>query len=152
MEDLYLSIARRVQQRVDGLSMVDEDTGQLTESEDGYPVTFPCVLIDASTIDWQSDRDAHQRGTAYITIKHAFDCYEDTHLRTGADLTYEKLSERCRQHRQLCAALHGYQFASALSPMLRTQSRHYTLYGRIKVYETTFSVKVAEALISGKEA
>lgn len=39
MEELYLRIADRLQNNVEGLTLIDEDTGQLIESADGYPVT-----------------------------------------------------------------------------------------------------------------
>jgi len=84
MEELYLKIAQRINQCVAGLSLVDEDYGQLIETSDGYPVTFPCVLINAMTVDWGAASNCgDQRGEAIVTIKLAFDCYEDTHLSAG---------------------------------------------------------------------
>ena len=148
MEELYLRIADRLQNTVEGLTLIDEDTGQLIESADGYPVTFPCALVDVSTVDWASCRGTEQRGTAYITIKHAFDCHEDTHLSSYSYNQFEHLKCRSEQHRQLCSALHAYKFAVATSELQRTQSRHYTLYGRIKVYEVTFKVQVADNLLA----
>lgn len=150
MESLYLKIAERLQNNVEGLTLIDEDTGQLIESADGYPVTFPCALVDASTIDWENCRGLDQRGTAHITIKHAFDCHEDTHISSYPYNLFEHLKQRCKQHRQLCEALHGYKFGVALSELQRIQSRQYTLYGRIKVYEVTFRVKVADNLLTGE--
>ena len=150
MEELYLRIADRLQNNVEGLSLIDEDTGQLIESADGYPVTFPCALVDVSTVDWASCRGTEQRGTAYITIKHAFDCHEDTHLSSYPYNQFEHLKRRSEQHRQLCSALHAYKFAVATSELQRTQSRHYTLYGRIKVYEVTFKVQVADNLLASE--
>lgn len=148
MEELYLRIADRLQNNVEGLTLIDEDTGQLIESADGYPVTFPCALVDVSTVDWASCRGTEQRGTAFITIKHAFDCHEDTHLSSYSYNQFEHLKCRSEQHRQLCSALHAYKFAVATSELQRTQSRHYTLYGRIKVYEVTFKVQVADNLLA----
>lgn len=148
MEELYLRIADRLQNNVEGLTLIDEDTGQLIESADGYPVTFPCALVDVSTVDWASCRGTDQRGTAYITIKHAFDCHEDTHLSSYPYNQFERQKRRSEQHRQLCSALHAYKFAVATSELQRTQSRHYTLYGRIKVYEVTFKVQVADNLLA----
>ena len=148
MEELYLRIADRLQNNVEGLTLIDEDTGQLIESADGYPVTFPCALVDVSTVDWTSCRGTEQRGTANITIKHAFDCHEDTHLSSYPYNQFEHLKRRSEQHRQLCSALHASKFAVATSELQRTQSRHYTLYGRIKVYEVTFKVQVADDLLA----
>lgn len=144
MEDLYLKIAERLGQNIDGLSLIDEDYGQLTETEDGYPVTFPCALINAMTVDWDTTREGSQRGEAVVTVKLAFDCYEDTHLSAG---TTTELHRRNELDRRVVSALHCYKFGDDYSPMMRTQSRQYTLYPMVKVYEQTFRVKVAAALL-----
>ena len=74
--------------------------------------------------------------------------YFNTHLSSYPDNQFEHLKRRSEQHRQLCSALHAYKFAVATSELQRTQSRHYTLYGRIKVYEVTFKVQVADNLLA----
>ena len=152
MEELYMLIAERLNAQMPSLALIDEDTGQLTETEDMYPVIFPCALIDVSTVDWSNDKDFRQRGDAVITIKHAFDCHEDTHLSSARYQQFADLSARCGQHKQLCSALHRYCLCENVSPLQRIQSRHYTLYGRIKVYEVTFRCKIAEDLLPGEQA
>lgn len=143
MESLYLQIARRIDEAVDGIAMIDEETGQLIETGDAYPVLFPCVLIDLSTIDWGTDNRQVLRGTAQIVVKHAFDCVEDTHLSSQRFQQFAGLGERCRQHRQLQKALHGWRPGDT-TPLVLTQSRHYTLFGRVKVYEETFTMRLSE--------
>lgn len=146
MEKFYLQIAERLDQKVEGLMLIDEETGQLTESEDGYPVIFPCALIDVASTDWSIDRNLALRGSALITIKHAFDCVEDTHYSSRHYQQFAGLESRVRQHRQLLQALHGWSPGDR-TPLVLTQSRQYTLFGRIKVYEETFSTRLSKNLV-----
>lgn len=145
MEKLYLQIAERIEQKVEGLLFIDEDTGQLTEEGDAYPVVFPCVLIDTPTIDWAVDRNYKLRGTASVTVKHAFDCTEDTHYAARKYRPFIGLDQRCCQHRQLLTALHGWRPGDT-TPLTLMQSRQYTLFGRVKVYEETFSLRKSDDL------
>ncbi len=145
MEKFYLQLAERLDQNVDGLALIDEDTGQLVEQEDGYPVVFPCVLIDTSTVDWSISTQRNLRGEALIVIKHAFDCTEDTHYSSRRYQQFSGLKERATQHRQLLATLHNWSPEGRTSLVLR-QSRYYTLFGRIKVYEETFATRLSEHL------
>jgi len=145
MEKLYLQIAERLNQKVDGLLIIDEDTGQLIEEGDGYPVVFPCALIDVSTIDWTIDTSRRVRGTASIIVKHAFDCTEDTHYASRKYQQFSGLEQRNSQHRQLRCALHGWRPGDT-TPLILIQSRQYTLFGRIKVYEETFSMRLSDTL------
>ena len=47
MEQLFYSIQQHIAANMPVLSTIDEDYGQLQTDEDTYPVTFPCVLINA---------------------------------------------------------------------------------------------------------
>lgn len=144
MENLYLAISERLSQKLPGISYMDEDFGQLVATEDGYPVTFPAVLIDAGEMDWETIISNSQRGTGIISVKLAVDCYEDTHYSAG---TTERLQERIRMQKQLCAALHLFRPVAGYSQLLRVKSRFYSLPGMIKVYEITFKIKAEESLI-----
>ena len=46
MEELFKLIIELITNKMTGLSLVDEDCGQLEAGieDDAYPVTFPCVL------------------------------------------------------------------------------------------------------------
>lgn len=146
MEELYLLIADRLKKTVPGLKTIDEDTGQLLETGDQYPVLFPCALVDVQSIDWNTDKSFNQRGTLSVTIKHAFNCYEDTHF--SSPVGFDRLKERTTQHHTLCSALHCYNFMpKKMSSMIRAHSRNYTLLGRIKVYEVTFILKIEDSLV-----
>lgn len=145
MEKFYLQIAERLEHEVENLTTIDEDTGQLTEPEAGYPVLFPCALIDISTIDWTVDNRYGLRGTATVTVRHAFDCTEDTHYSSRKYQQFAGLDARVRQHRQLLQALHGWSPGDT-TRLVCTQSRQYTLFGRIKVYEETFVMRLSDNL------
>ena len=54
MENFLLNNFRRLDSLTPSLSSIDEDYGQLETTEDTYPVTFPCVLVGNSEIDWQN--------------------------------------------------------------------------------------------------
>lgn len=149
MESLYLRIAERLRKLVPELDHIDEDTGQLypVQYDDryGYPILFPCCLIDATTTDFKAEKFPDiQRGTATVTIKVAFQCDEDTHYESGRP--FVQMEQRLAVNRKVVSALHGYRFGDDVSDMRRTQARAYPLAGRVKVYESTFSVNVTEEL------
>lgn len=144
MENLYLAISQRLSETFEELSYIDEDFGQLIATEDGYPVTFPAILIDAGVMNWETPMGYNQRGSGEIIIKLAVDCYEDTHCSAG---TSDKMIERIKLQNNICAALHLFKPGANYSQLLRTQSKFYSLPGMIKVYEITFKVKAEEGLV-----
>lgn len=151
MEELYLSIAEYLREKMPELATIDEDTGQLVPSEeDGYPIFFPCVLISTDEVNWETFTGERQRGSCQITIKHAFDCYEDTHIAPVIPFSFNNLKERTLSHRVLCQSLHGYSFMKGMKPLIRRQSRSYTLLGRVKVYEEVFDCIISDDLLAGE--
>ena len=156
MEEIYLKIAERLQQEIPELEHIDEDTGQLyPEQYDDryeYPILFPCLLIDASTVDWKAERRMdYQRGAATVTVKLAFKCDEDSHY-TSREYGNEfaEIKRRNEIGKKVVMALHGFCPNDEESPMLRKQSRNYSLPGRVKVYESTFILNISEALLIGE--
>lgn len=156
MEEVYLKIAELIREAVPEIVHIDEDTGQLYPAQYDdryeYPLLFPCLLVDASTVDWKAENQVvSQRGTISITIKLAFKCDEDSHyssIEHGND--FRQLKERQRIGKNVVKALHGYSFGDWTSSMLRRQTRNYSIPGRVKVYETTFAMSVYESLQVGE--
>lgn len=152
MEEIYLEIAKIIRQEVPELDHIDEDTGQLypVQYDDRYeyPVLFPCLLIDAATIDWKAERQTDfQRGNASVILKLAFKCDEDSHYSSSEyGNSFCQMKERQDICRKVVSALHGKTLKPAMSPLLRTQTRNYSIPGRVRIYEMTFAVNVAEAL------
>ena len=68
MEQLFYSIQQHIAANMPVLSTIDEDYGQLQTDEDTYPVTFPCVLINAEQTDWESLSGGVQRGKCTVVI------------------------------------------------------------------------------------
>ena len=87
MECLLEDLINHIGQNMSDLEVVDEDYGQLEmldqESRDSYPLTFPAVLIDASTVEWSNTGGLNQKGTATIRVRLVIDCYDDTHRHSG---------------------------------------------------------------------
>lgn len=148
MDTLYLSIMEAIASGMgDTLSLIDEDYGQLEalaeggETADQYPITFPCVLIGTPEVQWQCvGTGTAQRGTALISVRLAFDCYDDTHHGSTQE---EQTATRLIQAETLHALLHMKRFDGAAGPMVRTASGQATLPGGIKVYAMTYRVTVA---------
>jgi hypothetical protein len=62
------------------LAWIDEDNGQLETQEESYPVQFPCALVSISgDINWQNKGRQLLCGDVPISIRIAFDIYEDSH-------------------------------------------------------------------------
>lgn len=149
MESLYLRIAERLRKAVPELDHIDEDTGQLypVQYDDrySYPILFPCCLIDATTVDFSAEKFPDlQRGTVTVTVKVAFQCDEDTHYESSN--SFAQMERRLAVNRKVVCALHGYCLGDDVSDMRRVQSRAYPLAGRVKVYESTFNVKISEEM------
>lgn len=143
MEDIFVKIMELVAREMSGLSLVDEDYGQLEmgAEEDHYPVTFPCVLISNAETDWQDIGTGVQNGDSTITLRLAIDCYDDTSYASG---TYDKARDRQRMADELYRILQYQEFTDHASPFVRVKSRSYALPGYIKVYEMTFSFTVRD--------
>jgi hypothetical protein len=139
MEEILIAILNRIQEKVAGLSLIDEDTGQIdlldSEQQDTYPVTFPCVLVGNTDINWTDIGLGVQKGDVQMTVKLAIDCYDDTHIGSG---TTEKIRERQQLSTEVYKALQGFRLNRYMAPMVRVKSRDYTLPGNVKVYEKIF--------------
>lgn len=156
MEDLYLKIAERLHEAVPEIDHIDEDTGQLYPVQEDdryeYPILFPCLLIDAATIDWKDEQSGDtQRGTATVSLKLAFRVDEDTHFSSALENSFSQLHLRKEIESHIVKALHRWRFGKDYSPMQRTQTRTYSLPGRVRVSETYFRVNVTERLQVGEE-
>ena len=83
MEQLFNDIQKQIAEKMgDTVSLIDEDCGQLEaliNGEDQYPVTFPCVLISIPETIWENLKGNLQHGKTTVTVRLAFDCYDDTH-------------------------------------------------------------------------
>lgn len=156
MEDLYLKIAARLHALIPELDHIDEDTGQLYPVQDDdrfeYPILFPCLLIDASTVDWKDEKIVgSQRGTATVILKLAFRMDEDTHFAPCSFNDYEQLHQRRDVERRIAGALHCFCLGDGMSPMYRTQCRSYSQPGRVRVTEMSFRVNITDTLEIGEE-
>lgn len=141
MEQLFYSIQQHIATNMSVLSTIDEDYGQLQTDEDTYPVTFPCVLINAEQTDWESLSGGVQRGKCTVVITLGIDCYDDTRYGSG---TEEKAVERQQMASELNKLLHCKRFEGSAGPLVRKKSRNYSLPGGIKVYEMRYEVTVTE--------
>ncbi|MDR0413204.1 MAG: hypothetical protein LBH61_05335 [Dysgonamonadaceae bacterium] len=135
MEEILIAILDRIQEKVAGLSLIDEDTGQLEAEEDSYPVTFPCVFVGNTDINWSDVGLGVQKGDTQLTVRLAIDCYDDTHIGSG---TTDKIRERQQLSTEVYKALQGFRINKYMGPMVRVKSRDYTIPGNVKVYEKIF--------------
>ena len=136
MDKIILAIMQQLRQGLPELSYIDEDYGQLESSdEDGYPVTFPAVLIENPDTDWETIGFKAQTGTTFISFKLAIDCYDDTHVGSG---TEDKISERYAINRKIYDIFQDCILDERMEGMNRVKSKSYTMDGGIKVYETIF--------------
>ena len=146
MECLLEDLVNLIGNAMPDLKVVDEDYGQLAmidqESNDTYPLTFPAVLIDASTVEWSNIGALNQKGTATVRVRLIINCYDDTHHGSG---TTHLIARREEKRRELHKLLHGYRIGEE-SALIRTQSRFYTAPHGIKVYESTYTVTVTEII------
>lgn len=134
MEQLFNEIQKCIACGMPELTLVDEDYGQLQTDEDTYPVTFPSVLINTPSINWETICEDYQRGTATVTIKLCLDCFDDTHYSSGNS---EKTSGRLVLFRRLHNLIRRLEIPDC-TELERQSTRLYSLPGAIKVYESTY--------------
>lgn len=143
MEQLLLflmnTIARRL--RLPNL-VIDEDCGQLdaiAQGLDQYPVTFPCVLLGDSEVAFRDVKEPAQRGTLTLTVRLAFDVYDDTRLGSGQE---QSIAERMEANTQLTEILNGLRLPDSRDMLHRTLFRSYSMPHGVKVYETIYQANV----------
>ena len=142
MEELLLKMFRHIKEEIPELSYVDEDTGQLETNEDTYPVTFPCVLVGNTEIDWKDlSYSGAQKGDGNIVVRLAIDCYDDTHIGSTQE---DSIIERQQFAKRIFRALQCEELCKGGSPLSRIKSRDYTLPGNIKVYEQMYQFDIHE--------
>lgn len=146
MECLLEDLVNLIGNAMPDLEVVDEDYGQLEmldqENNNTYPLTFPAVLIDASSVDWSNIGELSQKGNATVRVRLIIDCYDDTHHGSG---TTHLIAEREAKRRELHKVLQGYKIGEN-SALLRINSRFYTANHGIKVYESTYTCTVTELI------
>lgn len=146
MELLIYHIINHIKENMPYLSLVDEDYGQLEaidkDNIDTYPVTFPCVLVDAPETDWDNIASKSQTGKAKINVRLAIDCYDDTHYNSE---TKEAVMGRLKMAGELHRLLQCFR-PTGSGELIREKSRFYTWNHGIKVYEMQYSVAVKDVI------
>ena len=145
MEELFNDMQRQIATQLgDAVSLIDEDYGQLEalmNGEDQYPVPIPCVLVGAPEVTWRCLGGDTQQGTCTLTVRLAFDCYDDTHYSSGQE---GKAAERLSLSKKLNKNIHLWKFKGCARVMVRKHTRSFSLPGGIKVYEHTYETDVVE--------
>lgn len=122
--------------------VIDEDCGQLdaiAQGLDQYPVTFPCVLLSDSEVAFRDVKEPAQRGTLTMTVRLAFDVYDDTRLGSGQE---QSIAERMEANTQLTEILNGLRLPDSRDMLRRTLFRSYSMPHGVKVYETIYQANV----------
>lgn len=146
METLFNDLQKHLADNFgERITLIDEDYGQLEalqSGEDQYPVTFPCILIGLPQVDWRNLKPGIQQGTVSLTVRLAFDCYDDTHYSSTQE---GHTTLRMGMSKELNTYIHGWKFEGSSSPMQRTTTMQTTYPGGIKVYSHTYTAKVEES-------
>lgn len=143
MEQLLLFLMQTIFQQFQLENLViDEDCGQLdaiAQGLDQYPVTFPCVLLGDSEVVFRDVKEPAQRGTLTMTVRLAFDVYDDTRLGSGQE---QSIADRMAANTQLTEILNGLQLPDSRDRLHRTLFRSYSMPHGVKVYETIYEANV----------
>lgn len=140
MDDLFLAVMQRLS-TLDGISVIDENKGQLTSYDDGYPITFPAILIDLPVTEWGDATREQQTGVTTLVVSLVIDCYHDTHYGSTQE-------EDVREHLNLFKSMHellqGFKPSDNCGRLCRQSTRMYADGHQIRVYEHTYQCKVTE--------
>lgn len=144
MEFLISQIINLIANSLDGISLVDEDYGQLeaidNDSVDMYPITFPAILIETPETEWSDNAQLEQKGNCTVRVRLIIDCYDDTH---ASSPTMKRVEQRNEMRHKLHSLLQGFR-PSGDGALIRTKSRFFTFNHGIKVYEMTYQTTVSE--------
>ena len=147
MEQLFNDIQQQIATKMgDTITLIDEDCGQLealANGEDQYPVTFPCVLIGIPETIWETMKSGIQHGKTTLTVRLAFDCYDDTHYGSSQE---QHAAERMALAGRLNSYLHCWRFDECATVLIRRTSRQFSQPGGIKVYEMEYTTTVADEI------
>lgn len=144
MEELLLILQERLKEQIPELLHIDEDCGQLQalfNGEDRYPLTFPCVLLGDINTTWSKKTPFVQMGVSSITVRLAFNCFDDTHYGSG---TTHKIRERYGIDKRIYKCLQGYRKDKEMGRLSRTKSVAYSLPKNIKVYESVYEFEIID--------
>ena len=143
MEQLLLFLMQTIRQQFQLENLViDEDCGQLdaiAQGLDQYPVTFPCVLLGDSEVVFRDVKEPAQRGTLTMTVRLAFDVYDDTRLGSGQE---QSIADRMEANTELTRILNGLRLPDSRDMLRRTLFRSYSMPHGVKVYETIYEANV----------
>ncbi|MEL6039043.1 hypothetical protein [Bacteroides faecis] len=84
-----------------------------------------------------------QHGKTTLTVRLAFDCYDDTHYGSTQE---RHAAGRLTLAKRLNSYLHGWRFDGCDTVLIRRTSRQFSLPGGIKVYETEYITTVADEI------
>ena len=147
MENLFNDLQKHLAEKFgERISLIDEDYGQLEalqNGEDQYPVTFPCILISTPQTEWRDIKPRLQQGTLSITVRLAFDCYDDTHYGSTQE---NKASERMAMAKEMNGYIHGWIFEGCHSAMRRTSTLQAAYPHGVKVYSHAYTAKTEESM------
>ncbi len=144
MEYLICNLIEYISKNMSGISLVDEDYGQLeaidNDNVDMYPLTYPAVLIETPETEWSDISGDGQKGTCTVRVRLILDCYDDTHATSG---TVDAVDARNAMRHGLHSLLQGYRPCGD-GALMRTKSKFFTWNHGIKVYEMTYTTTVSE--------
>lgn len=141
MEELFLSVMERLS-TLSGISHIDENKGQLDSYNDGYPITFPAILVDLPSVEWDDARRDYQTGTVTLSVALVIDCYHDTHYGSTQE---EDVKDHLSLFKSMHELLQGFQPDTNCGRLCRQSTRMYTAEHGIRIYEHTYQCKVNES-------
>lgn len=152
MESIISEIIAMLSVGMEGVSLIDEDYGQLEAIDNGdvdmYPITFPAVLIETPQTEWTDTTAYAQKGKCTVRVRLILDCYDDTHSSSG---TLALVGQRDEMRHKLHALLQGFR-PGGDGALMRTKSRFFTFNHGIKVYEMTYATTVSESVTEREKA
>lgn len=148
MDTIYRSLVKQLQTEVPELRWIDLDGGQLEAPDENYPVQFPAAFIDFRSIQYQQLSRNMQQGIASISVRIAFDIYEDFH---GDSPNIEEAANRLRLLHNIYVALHGFsgliledESDNHFSKLQRQSMQAERRQDAIKVYDMIFQCAVRD--------
>ena len=129
--EIYKQVRNQLLAEVPAIRFIDFDNGQLD-----YYVSYPCALIDISDIAYNDSGDQDNWAACEVTIKLAFEVYENTNSLTPNDNALDHADTVTAT----LNALRGFEFDNSDTFTRRRLSR-IPAQG-LKVYSAVFNVSV----------
>lgn len=136
-----LRLQNRIEEKVPEIKWMDQDFGQMELPMDRPPVSFPCLLVDFGSTQYDQQHQDIQAGTVAIQFRLCFAPFSNSNFATPAVYRQQAI-DYYDIEMKLYRALQGYDCEDIMQPLTRisaaSEEREDTYRVRVITFTTWF--------------